>query len=114
MRRTTSGCDRFQTSGGSPNWRPAAKSIVPIAPSARIASPERTKARHFAFLALVGGASGRSTAIASAAGAWRGADVPRRLTRGLAVSGEGRSVMGGVLHELREIALVDLAAIERD
>jgi hypothetical protein len=32
--RTTSGFERFHTSGGSPNIRPLANSIVPIAPSA--------------------------------------------------------------------------------
>src|SRR5215207_1574727 len=34
-----SGCSRFQTSGGSPNSRPLAMSIVPIAPSATMGRP---------------------------------------------------------------------------
>src|SRR5437868_12730473 len=40
MRRTTSGWLRFHTSGGSPNWRPSANSMVPIAPSASTGWPE--------------------------------------------------------------------------
>src|SRR3990170_1302710 len=35
---------RFHISGGSPNWSPAAKSIVPIAPSARMGAPLPTRA----------------------------------------------------------------------
>ena len=36
-----SGWVRFQTSGGSPNWRPFWNSIVPIAPSAMTGPPLR-------------------------------------------------------------------------
>src|SRR4051794_20424086 len=39
----------FQASGGSPNWSPDAKSIVPIAPSARIGPPSARRARQRAF-----------------------------------------------------------------
>ena len=58
MRRITSGWVRFQTSGGSPNWRPLANSIVPIAPSAMIGSALGEQvAELLAGLAAVDGAA---------------------------------------------------------
>ena len=56
----TSGWARFQTSGGSPNWRPLAKSIVPIAPSATI-GPARVEER--AELRVRGAAVDRATGL---------------------------------------------------
>ena len=81
MRRMTSGWARFQTSGGSPNWRPLAKSIVPIAPSATIVPPWSRSARNFALAAPPSRArrvarSGNAARSTSAAGPGGSAAVP--------------------------------------
>src|SRR6185369_11538445 len=63
----TRGVDRFQTSGGSPNIRPLAKSIVPIAPSATIVRLEATRSRQ-RWLAAPPSARSRSSRSGNAAG----------------------------------------------
>ena len=63
----TSGFERFQTSGGSPNIRPLANSIVPIAPSAMTVRFAAISSRHRS-LAAPPSARRRSSSPGKAAG----------------------------------------------
>ena len=107
MRRMTSGWVRFQTSGGSPNWRPFANSIVPIAPSARIGPPSARRSRKRA-LALPPSIARRVATSGKRSWSTGSSGSGSERSAGARPRG-GSGVLGGVGHPCGMIPALDTA-----
>src|SRR3954469_14610212 len=119
----TSGWARFQVSGGSPNWSPLAKSIVPMAPSAMTGPPSSSRASKRARPAPLsiasraarsGNATGSTSSAGDAASASAGASLGARPPRPVLL---GRS-MAGIIPTMSDATRaaegLDLLAALRD